>query len=241
MLRAIRTLGVEKRWVYGIVMGLVVVAFVGTMGWMGMSGTAGLYAAKVNGEEILIGDYNRRYENRYRELERTYGEQFNEEMVKAMNLRLQVLMNMIDYNLWVAHAEKLGLRVSNAELKDELLAIEAFQVNGRFNSDVYRRVLSRNGATPESFETSMRRDLMASKARLLVRAGTSVLESEIGALAQAGADQDLSAEEKAVNLQARRVALKRMKEARTVAAYTDYLRGQARIEIFKDAIGIPAS
>jgi len=237
MLQLIRTLGVEKRWVFGLIFGGVALMFVFSMGGGGMSGPIGVYAAKVNGEEILLVDFNRAYQSRYKQMEKLYGDQFNEELVKQMGLRQQVVMTLIDRRLWLAEANRTGLYVSDTELADAVKGIDSFQVNNRFNSAHYKRLLSRVGMSPEAFENSMRQDILAAKVQELVRAGAKATKADLLQFAGVG-NADVSAEQQAEQDALRLQAMERRKQAQLAQNYTTQLRAAADIHIYWDAIGV---
>lgn len=234
MLELVRRIGVEKRWVYGIIMGGATLAFVGGMGMVGMSGPGGSYAAKINGEVILLTDYQRVYRNQYQSFRDRYGENWDDELVETLGLRMRALSGMIDHELWSRVADDMGIAVSDRELREEVTAITAFHVNNRFNSAQYRRVLKRARMTAEGFETSLREDILADKARDVIRQAAVVTPTDLSVFS--GQDEGLSATEKAEQDRARRAGLLNMKQSQLVAAYSDFLRQQADIEIFMESI-----
>jgi hypothetical protein len=237
MLHLIRTWGVEKRWVFGIVFGGVALMFVFSMGWMGMSAPIGVYAAKVNGTEILTTHFNRAYQSRYKEMEKLYGDQFNEELVKTIGLRQQVVMGMVDELLWLTMAAKNGLHVSDGELASTIKEFPSFQVNNRFNTAHYKRVLSRAGMSPEAFENSVRQGILNTKAQDLVRASVQVTDADLLPYAEPE-DAELAADELTRRDDQRKVQIKRMKQAQMMTAYVTQMRAQADIEIFWKDIGV---
>jgi peptidyl-prolyl cis-trans isomerase D len=54
-----------------------------------------------------------------------------------------------------------------------------FQQGGRFDSQLYQRMLAANRMTPEMFEESLREDLMAEKLRGVITSGAKVSDSEV--------------------------------------------------------------
>ena len=234
MLEMIRKMGVEKRCVYGIVMGGVTLAFVLGMGMIGMSGPGGSYAARVDGEVILLTDFQRAYKNQYDSIRQRYGENWDDELAKTLGLRMRALRGMIDHELWTRVANDMGITVSDTELRDEVTSIGAFQVNNRFNSGQYRRVLQRARMTPETFESSLREDILVQKAQDVIRQAAVVTPTDLSVFA--GQDENPDAAEQAEQDRARKAGLLNMKQSQLVASYSDFLRQQADIEIFQEAI-----
>jgi peptidyl-prolyl cis-trans isomerase D len=239
MLEAIRRLGVEKRWVFGLVLGIVTVTFVGTMGWMGMSGPSGAYAAKVNGEVVLLADFQRQYRDTYRNYERMLGDKFDPELIKSLNLPMQVVMALVDRKLWLSLGHDLGLAATDDEVRNALLAIQAFQTNGRFNSRRYQDVLSRIDSSPEAFENDLRDDLVIEKARRIVGSAVRLTAADLKDLP--APEEGASPEEAERQRADGREGLLSRKRAQLLAAYTAELRHQAKIRIFREnfeALGV---
>ncbi len=237
MLHLVRKFGVEKRWVAGSIMGAVALVFILSMGWMGMTAPTGIYAAKVNGEEILMVEFNRAYKGRYKQLEKMFGDQFNEDLVKSMGLKQQVVMNLIDYRLWTSLAEQMNLHVTDRELRDDITHTKAFQVNDRFNSAHYKRTLARVGMSPEKYEMSVRGEMMAAKVRDIIRAGAQVTDADLFDDAM-GDDKDLDAEQLAAKKQQQLEAAKNRKKSQLLANYISQLRANADIKIYWDTLGV---
>lgn len=239
MLESIRRWGVEKKWVFATVLGIVCIAFVGTMGWMGMSAPTGIYAAKVNGDEVLVSEFERAYQNAYRQYEKMVGDEWNEDMAKQFGLKRQVLMQLVDERLWVDRAHELGLKVSDNEVRDALMAIGAFQINGRFNPKQYRQVLKRIHLTAEAFEASVRTEMLADKARALTLAAAAVSSADLELLSNpAEADAELTPEEQAERDRTRRQGLSSRKQNQVMSAASAHLRQTARLELFPENIGL---
>lgn len=236
MLEAIRRLGVEKRWVFGLVLGIVTVTFVGTMGWMGMSGPSGAYAAKVNGEVVLLADFKEAYRNTYRNYEQMLGDKFDPELMKSLNLPLHVVMQMVDRKLWLSMGHDLGLAASDDEVRKALLSFPAFQENGRFNSRLYQRILDRNNSSPEAFENSLRDDLVVQQAQDIVGSAARLTDADLKDLPPP--DKDATPEEAAKQQADQRRSLLNRKRRQVLAAYTAYLRKGADIRIFQENLGV---
>ncbi|MDH5525798.1 MAG: SurA N-terminal domain-containing protein [Nitrospirota bacterium] len=239
MLEVIRRWGVEKKWMFAIVMGTVTVAFVGGMGMLGMSGPTGIYAAKVNGDEILVTEFERAYKNTYQRYQQMIGEEWNDEMAEQFGLKRQVLMQMVDQRLWIDRAEELGLAVSDAEVREALMEIGAFQINGRFNPAQYKQALKRIRTSAEAFEASVRTDLLASKARTFAVAAAGVSHADMTLFATpAEDDAKLSAEERAEQDRTRMQGLNNRKQNQVMSSVVAHLRQTADLELFPENVGI---
>jgi len=141
---------------------------------------SGDYAVKV-GDRVIsqreFMDEMRRNEQQYRNL---YGDQW-EQVRKQLNLASQTAQEFIERSLQLDEARRLGLRVSEKELRDEILSYPAFQREGGgfVGQAGYRRILAANQMTPELFESKVKEDLLLRKLRELVQQGIYVSDAEV--------------------------------------------------------------
>lgn len=114
-------------------------------------------------------------EKSYRDV---YGSAFTPEMAKSLDLRRQALDGLVRRALFLAEAERMGIRASDEEVRREIAATPAFQVDGRFLEDRYRSVLSYNRVTPADYEASRRTEITLRKVEGLLAASARVSEAE---------------------------------------------------------------
>jgi len=122
----------------------------------------------------------------------------------------------------------MGLTVPSRELAHSIATISAFEKDGtgRFDPDVYRRVLAANHLTPEAFETSQREELLIAKVKAVVSESTAVSESE---WADARARQ--AAQNPGPTSDAMLPSPLPQKQDRVVRSYADQLHRHADVEI----------
>lgn len=161
-------------WILKSIMGLLAVAFVITMGWWGFGEAQSDAVASVGSLDITRDEYRRTYENTYRYYKDNVQGDFKEETLKQF-----VLDGLIENKLWTLAAKDLNLRVTPEELRDDILRRPEFQQNGRFEPDLYRRILAANRLTPSSFETLHAAELLRDKARTVVRDSVALTPGEI--------------------------------------------------------------
>lgn len=169
-----------------IVFWAIIGTFVGTifLVWGKGSDNASVsedYAAKVNGSEISLIDYQRSYENLYRMYQNLYGEAFTPAIEKTLNLRKVALDSLVDQTLLLQEAGRLKLEVGKQEIVDAIAKIAAFQREGAFNRDQYVQVLRAQRLTPDQFEAMQERELLVEKARLSLEGGAAASDGEIDA------------------------------------------------------------
>ncbi len=136
-------------------------------------------AAKVNGYVISGDEVNRVYQNMYENYRKILKDQMNDSFAKA--LRGQALRELVQNRLLVQEAERVGLRVTDAELQTAIMEVPAFSSQGRFDSRIYARALQGINMTPSAFEANQREYLLRQKLERLVEDGVSVTDAELPA------------------------------------------------------------
>jgi len=167
-------------WVKMMFLAIVLVFIIGfgIGGYLGGADTVP-FAAKVNGQRIEPADAERAYESMLRLYQNLYKENFRPEMAETLDLRGKALDQLIRMTLLRQEAERIGLRVSDNAVRDQIATNQAFQDDGRFDRDLYVRVLRSNRVMPAEFEASTREQLLASRLQDLITDGVRVGEAEV--------------------------------------------------------------
>ncbi|HTW87755.1 MAG TPA: SurA N-terminal domain-containing protein [Candidatus Binataceae bacterium] len=133
--------------------------------------------ATVNHRQILADQVNQASDRLRARMQQIYGE--NTELVlKGVNLREQALEMLIDQQLIDAEAARIGLRISNAMLEQNIASEPAFQLDGHFDFDTYERVLRNNNLLPSEFESEQRTSLLSQMMQKMVGDGVQVSDAE---------------------------------------------------------------
>ncbi len=176
MLKVIRR-NASAAWVKIMFVAIVVVFIFWGIGSV-VGGQKAQTVARINDEGIDPVDFYRTYNNLARTYEEIYKDNLNPELLKGLNLKRQAMDQLVRSRLLRQEAQRLGLRVGEAELRDSIVAVPAFQQNGRFSKELYLRTLRANGLTAGEFEDAQRNDLLARKLQDLVAAGVHVSEAD---------------------------------------------------------------
>ncbi len=159
---------------------LVAVTFISWGGYSFFRDKKYDYAAMVNGTPISIRDYQQTLQgviNRYRE---AMGPAFNEKLAEELRLRENVMEELISRELVLQEGTRLGLEVTDGELRLAIESIPSFQINGRFDARLYERFLRLNRMSAEDFEQRQRENLLYNKVINLIRLnGGKVSEDEM--------------------------------------------------------------
>jgi len=130
-------------------------------------------AAKVNGVEITQRDLDRRVQQARMRLREQLGAAYDAAQFDDKQLRREALDSMIRETLLVDVSNRMGLRVSDQELRAQILAEPGFQRDGRFDPPSYENMLQLQGMSPAMFEAQLRQRLVGTQ---LARA---VVDSEL--------------------------------------------------------------
>ncbi|MFO0774387.1 MAG: SurA N-terminal domain-containing protein [Nitrospiraceae bacterium] len=231
MIKLLRDVNHEHPWVIKTIMLTLAAAFVITMGWWGFNEQSTDAIATVGDMRVSQDEFRRVYENAYRYYrENTQGE------VKDETVKQMVIENLVDSRLWTTVAHQMGLTVSADDLRESILNRPDFQKDGKFDPDLYKRILSANRLTPASFEAMQASDLLAAKARLMVRDSVALTPAEVAEAqslsarqSQAGAAKDQSQESLVRDFLAQ-------KQQRALAAYTEELKKSIQVKVKKELL-----
>ncbi len=235
MLKVIRRGAIENPWFFRTIMGLIAAAFIISMGWWGFKNqeNVDIYAAKVDDEVIPIMEYERTYQSTYKAYKEIFKENIKD--ISEDTIKKLVIDNLIDQRLWLKDAQRMSLTVGREELTDLVTSIPTFQKDGKFDLDLYRRVLAQNHLTPETFEKIQIETILVEKAKNIVRESTVLTEGDLkdaGAILKEGP----IAAGGAPAIEERTEQYILQKRMRALMAYTDALRKNARIEIKKETL-----
>src|SRR5262245_25689997 len=138
--------------------------------------------AKVEGREITSGEFRRTYQAQLQAYRSAYGNNMSEQLLKQLGIDQQILQQMVDERAALAEADRLGISVSDEEVRQRIFSMPAFQDNGAFIGDVrYQQLLrmQRPPMTPAEFEDNVRHSLAVEKLRASLTDWLSVPDNEL--------------------------------------------------------------
>ncbi|MEW6320787.1 MAG: peptidyl-prolyl cis-trans isomerase [Acidobacteriota bacterium] len=138
--------------------------------------------ADIEGETVTVGAFQRRYSAQLQAYRSAYGSQISEQLLRQLGIEQQILQQLVDEEAMLVEARRQGLRVSDAEIRERILSLPAFQENGQFIGEQrYRQLLQFQNppVTPAEFEANMRRALLVQKLRDTVSGWISVSDAEV--------------------------------------------------------------
>lgn len=144
------------KWIVVAVLGLIAFTFIFWGVDFGLTGIT-TFAAKVNGEDVALIDFERELQARQNQYQEIYRSELPEEVRRE--LRRAVIEDLVRDTALKQRVEEQGYRVSDASLAQSIRDIAAFQIDGQFSLEVYQGLLANQGLTPTAFETLQRESL----------------------------------------------------------------------------------
>lgn len=134
--------------------------------------------ASVNDEPITLDEYNRTYDNLKEQVRKRFGNRLNDEMIANLGLRKQALKQLVEKKLMLMEAKRLNFRVTDEELENAIISIEAFQTDGIFDIRRYNSILNSIRLTPETFEVEQKESMLIGKLRSFITENIKVSDQE---------------------------------------------------------------
>lgn len=134
-------------------------------------------AAQVNDTLISIAEF----QNESGRLEQMYAPLFGGNMGDAQRqfVRQQALENLITQEVAAQSAKKQGILATDVELQNMIVReLPYFQSEGRFQRDLYYRILEANRMTPAGFEDKLRKEKITQRTQRLFEAASQPLKFE---------------------------------------------------------------
>ena len=232
MIKVLRYTHDRFPWLLAGAMGFIAVTFIVGMGWWGFGDHTGNVVASVGDLTVSRDEFRRAYENMYRFYKEKVPGEFKDEMIKQ-----SVVEQLVENHLWLIVAKEMGITVSNDELRDAITRSPDFQRNGTFDPEIYQRLLAANHLTPSVFEAMETKNIMTTKAKMVVRDAVALTPSELAEAQALMLRQPESDPAKAAAAKDR--AMQDMlfqKQQRALMAYTEALKAKLPIKIHRELL-----
>jgi len=138
--------------------------------------------ASVGARNISVNDFRRRYMAQVNAYRASYGGNLSDAVLQQLQVPQQVLQQMIEENAEIAEAEKMGISVSDEEVRATIVSIPGLQENGQFIGEQRYRALLRAQdppMTPADFEANVRQSLMLDKFRAGLTEWMGISDAEL--------------------------------------------------------------
>lgn len=138
--------------------------------------------ADVEGREITAAQFRRVYQQQMQQYRQSYGANIDDRLLKQLGIDQRIVQQMIQEEASLAEAQRIGITASDAEVRERILALPAFQENGQFIGDQrYRQLLRMQSPPmrPDEFEDQVRRSIVSEKLQAAVTGWITVADSDV--------------------------------------------------------------
>ncbi len=156
-------------WVALAVLGTIGLSFV-FVGGANFTSIGSSYAAKVDGVDIGINQFETAYRNQLQDNPQyaALPDEFR------LQLRTNILEQLVQQRVIDNYLEEAGFKTTDKQLTDIVHRYPEFQVDGRFDRDTYERMLLIEGMTPTQFEITQKLSMRRTQLQRAIR-GSSVV------------------------------------------------------------------
>src|SRR5262245_3125905 len=169
----------KRNWIIILFLGIIVVTFALFVGSSKLRDHGTTEVAEVNGEAITQREFVLQYERavqRYREILKG---SLTPEMLKGLNLKGNLIEELIQKKLVLQEARSLGLSATDDDLANYLSRAPEFQIGGRFSKDRYLQILQANRLVPAQFEEEQRDQLTMQRLYGVILDSVRVADAEV--------------------------------------------------------------
>ena len=138
--------------------------------------------ADIEGRNVTAGQFQQRYNAQIQAYRSQYGASLSDQLLRQLGIEQQILQQMVDEQAALVEAERLGIRVSDEELAQQIFAIPGLQENGRFVGEQRYEQILRSQVPPLTkgmFEDTLRRGLMMDKLRAALTDWMTVSDADV--------------------------------------------------------------
>ncbi len=140
-------------------------------------------AAKVDGTEISVVDFQRALQSYNQRLRDMFGGRLPEEMLKGDLAQQTVISGMVRDVVKYQYSLSHGLRVSDEQLLEEIRSTPIFQENGTFSLRRYDQLLSQQRLSKAGFEAQIRQDMLGGQLETALSESTFLTPAQVDELA----------------------------------------------------------
>ncbi len=169
-----------QSWAVKVAFGIIIVVFV-FWGVGSVNTPSAGVVAKVNGKTIATQTFAQ-VEKQQVEALRRMNPNINAEDLRTAGFKQAVLRDLIVQVALSQEAARLGLFISPQEKAAYVTSMSAFRnAEGKFDPEVYKRVLAAQGLTPGAYEQRIETAMLIEKLKAYVAEAAGVTEAEVRA------------------------------------------------------------
>ncbi|VAX08552.1 hypothetical protein MNBD_ALPHA03-8 [hydrothermal vent metagenome] len=123
-------------------------------------GGAGSKVAEIGDDKLTLNEYAREFQNKFSEIQQQSNGEVTREMVIDQGLSRKWVADLVQGKAFAHAAHSLGVRVTDAQLREFIISVESFQDTlGEFSLATFESLAGYRGYTSGEFEEILRKDL----------------------------------------------------------------------------------
>jgi peptidyl-prolyl cis-trans isomerase D len=171
------------KWSLAIVVVSFVLLYIPSFLGDSTQGAAGnAVVASVEGRDITAAQFRRVYNQQMQAYRQSYGANVDDRLLKQLGIDQRIVQQMIQEEASLAEAKRLGIKASDAEVRERILSLPAFQENGQFIGDQRYRALLKMQTPPmrpDEFEDQVRRSIVSEKLQAALTGWITVDDTDV--------------------------------------------------------------
>lgn len=218
---------------------LVIISFV-LWGVGGIKDYEGDVVVTIGKYKAGIDEYRDTYSRIYDLYKKIYQEKLDEELLKKLDLKRKAIEEIIQRRLLLQEAKRIGIEVTDEEVKESILNFPAFQKDGRFDNELYLRVLQLNRLTSEGFKQIQKEDLILGRIRGILSDSIVVTDEELKEIfmERLRSEGKPFKEEEFKNVKGMlKGFILKEKQDKAVASYVESLKAKTKITVNEKVLG----
>ncbi len=133
---------------------------------------------KVGKTEITLAEYQDAISRLSEGYRMAFGDRFDYKLFKE-RIKAEAWDMLVERTILLKKAEELKMKVSEAEIIEEIKKQEAFKENGQFSRDRYLAVLNYMKLSPSMYEKDLERTLLIRKTMAVIKNSVNVNEKDV--------------------------------------------------------------
>jgi peptidyl-prolyl cis-trans isomerase D len=168
-----------RSWIIKLALGGVIVVFIFFFGWSGPEEKSRGYLAKVNGTVIGLDYYYRTYDSEFEKIRMRFKGHIPPGLVEKLELKKNVAMGLIHRLLLLQEGHRLGLNVTDEDLRRDIVTNPVFQSGGGFDEGLYRNYLNSIKLSTTAYEDERRKQMLEEQVARLLTDSVKIDPAEI--------------------------------------------------------------
>lgn len=169
----------KRNWIIIFFLGVIILSFIVFYGSGKLRDQSTVEVADINGETVSQQEFAVAYERAVERYRQILKGDLTQEMIKGLNLKGNLLEELIQKKLVLQEARNLGLTATDDDLAEQLAQAPEFQIGGRFSKDRYLQILQVNRILPAQFEEDQRDQLTMQRLYSVILDSVHVTEAEV--------------------------------------------------------------